>query len=141
LICYLDTSLVVTALTNEPRTKDVLQWLGHLRTDSLRISEWGMTEFSAALSIKQRVGTLDATSRAATLQKFREFVSSAVEILPVGGGHFKAAALFADQYSLGLRAADALHLAIASEHAAALHTLDRRLADAGLALGVKTVLL
>ena len=39
------------------------------------------------------------------------------------------------------RAADALHLAICADHGATLCTLDRRLADAGPALGVKTTLL
>ncbi|MBV8798547.1 MAG: type II toxin-antitoxin system VapC family toxin, partial [Alphaproteobacteria bacterium] len=136
-----DTSLVVAALTNERRTRDVLLWLGKQPRGSLCVSEWVVSEFSAALSMKQRVGTLDSPSRAATLQIFREFVSSGVEVLAVGSSHFQAAALFADQYSLGLRAADALHLAIASDRAVTLHTLDERLARAGLAVGVRTVLL
>jgi hypothetical protein len=141
LSSYLDTSLVVTALTNEQRTPDVLAWLTRQRSLPLCISEWVTTEFSAALSIKQRTGTLDSASRAATLQKFKEFVSTGVEVLAVETRHFRGAALFADQYTLGLRAGDALHLAIASGHAAALHTLDERLASAGLALGVRAVLL
>jgi predicted nucleic acid-binding protein len=59
----------------------------------------------------------------------------------VTGGQFRAAAKFADQHALGLRAGDALHLAIASEHGAMVHTLDQRLAKAGPALGVPTQLL
>ena len=51
------------------------------------------------------------------------------------------AARFADQYELGLRAGDALHLAICVDHGATLCTLDRRLSGAGSALGVKTMLL
>ncbi len=51
------------------------------------------------------------------------------------------ASQFADQFALGLRGGDALHLAIAADHGATLCTLDRRLNDAGLALGVKTLLL
>jgi predicted nucleic acid-binding protein len=137
---YLDTSLVVTALTNERRTPEVLSWLKEQRPGSLRISEWVIAEFSAALSMKQRVGTLDPISRVATLQKFREFVSTGVDVILVASGHFQTAATFADQSALGLRAADALHLAIASGYAAALHTLDERLAKAGLELGVRTVL-
>jgi predicted nucleic acid-binding protein len=62
-------------------------------------------------------------------------------VLAVSGGHFRTAAKFVDQHSLGLRAGDALHLAIASEQGARAHTLDRRLAGAGPALGVPTQLL
>jgi uncharacterized protein len=49
--------------------------------------------------------------------------------------HFRAAAKFVDQHTLGLRAGDALHLATASEHGASVHTLDPRLAQAGPLLG------
>jgi hypothetical protein len=53
---------------------------------------------------------------------------------------FRTAAAFADQYRPGLRAGDALHLAVAFENGATLRTLDRRLAEAGPALGVMTLL-
>jgi hypothetical protein len=43
-----------------------------------------------------------------------------------------------DQQGLGLRAGDALHLAVAAEHGATLWTLDVRLAEAGPVLGVAT---
>jgi len=62
-------------------------------------------------------------------------------VLPVTGSQFRAAARFADQHALGLRAGDALHLAVASEHGATVHTLDQRLADAGPVLGVPGQLL
>ena len=47
----------------------------------------------------------------------------------------------ADQYALGLRAGDALHLAVCAGQGAVLSTLDRRLDEAAAALGVKTALL
>ena len=58
--------------------------------------------------------------------------------LLVSGLRFCPATRFADQYALGLRAGDTLHLAICAEHGATLCTLDRRLSEAGPALGVKT---
>ena len=54
---------------------------------------------------------------------------------------FRTAARFVEQHVLGLRAADALHLAICADHGATLCTLDRRLSDAATVLGVKTILL
>ena len=56
-------------------------------------------------------------------------------VLPVTGAHFRTAAKFVDQHTLGLRAGDALHLATASDYGATMYTLDRRLATAGPALG------
>jgi predicted nucleic acid-binding protein len=68
-------------------------------------------------------------------------IAQSIEMLPVTAAHFKVAARIADEVRLGLRAGDALHLAIASEQDATLATLDRRLARAGKTLGVQTTLI
>src|SRR5205807_6668753 len=99
------------------------------------------TEFSSALSIKLRTGQINARHRADALAMFTRLSADSLAILPVSGLQFRAAARFADQHALGLRAGDALHLAICADHGATLCTLDRRLGEAGLALGVKTKLL
>ena len=52
----------------------------------------------------------------------------------------RTAARFADQHALGLRAADALHLAVCADLGATLCTLDRRLHEAGPPLGVSTLM-
>lgn len=116
-------------------------WLGEQPVDELAISEWVVTEFSAALSIKLRTGQLDTVTRADALMLFARFCAETVSILPVSALHFRIAARFADQHALGLRAPDALHLAICADHGATLYTLDRRLADAGPALGFNAILL
>ena len=53
---YIDTSVLVAALTNESRTAEMQNWLASQRPEDLMISDWVMTEFSAALSIKVRTG-------------------------------------------------------------------------------------
>ena len=100
-----------------------------------------MTEFSAALSIKLRTQEIEADDRADTLAMFAELCAESLAVLEISGLHFRTAARFADQHALGLRAGDALHLAICADHGGTLSTLDRRLSEAGSALGLRTTLL
>jgi uncharacterized protein len=138
---YLDTSLLVAALTNEAETGRVQAWLAGQDADGIAISDWVTTEFSSALSIKLRAGQIEPVHRADALAMFTRLSADSLTVLPVSGLQFRTAARFADQYALGLRAGDALHLAICADHGATLCTLDRRLSEAGPALGVKTMLL
>jgi predicted nucleic acid-binding protein len=141
LILYLDTSLLVAALINEPHTPRVQVWLTSQEPKDLFISEWVATEFSSALSIKLRTGQIDMTNRADALAAFAALRDESLTTLAISTLEFRAAAKFADLHVLGLRAGDALHLTICADQGATLCTLDRRLADAGPTLGVKTLLL
>ncbi|WP_425485400.1 type II toxin-antitoxin system VapC family toxin [Azospirillum oleiclasticum] len=133
---YLDTSVLVSALTNEVATERVQRWLAEQDPEDLTISDWVVTEVSSALSIKIRTGQIGMEHRAAALSHFTRLCALSFTILPVAAAHFRTAARLADQHALSLRAGDALHLAIAGDAGATLCTLDRRLADAGTAVGV-----
>ncbi len=99
------------------------------------MSDWVIAEFSSALSVKRRSGQIDDTGRVDALTEFKRLADVSFSVLPVQRTKFRMASQFADQFALGLRGPDALHLA------AAVCTLDRRLHDSGVALGVKTLLL
>ena len=138
---YLDSSLLVAALTTESKTSEVQAWLIAQAAEQLAISDWVVTEFSAALSIKLRTTQIQAVHRTTALAAFTKLCTQSLTVMAVSSRHFRAAAQFADQYALGLRAGDALHLAICADHSATICTLDRRQSEAGSALGLGTLLL
>lgn len=131
----------MSALTRAAATERMQIWLGDQTPGSLMISDWVGTEFSSALSIKLREGHIDLSRRADALAMFGRLARESFAVVAVSVAQFRTAARFADQHGLGLRAGDALHLAICADHGATLCTLDRRLAEAGGASGVKTALL
>lgn len=139
---YLDASVIVAAYTLEKHSDRVLSWLaGAGSADALAISEWTVTEVTSAFSIKLRTGQISIEGRNAALNDFGTMAAQALTTLPISAEHFRSATHFVKQYATGLRAGDALHLAVASANAASLCTLDRRMASAGETLGVSVLLL
>jgi predicted nucleic acid-binding protein len=135
---YLDTSVVVAACVNEPSSAATIDWLMRQEAGSLGISDWSYTEVAAAFSIKARRGELSSDARAIALSSFARLTSTSLVVLRVEPSHFLSAARFADQYALGLRAGDALHLAVCASYGASVCTFDKRQALAGVALGIRT---
>ncbi len=132
---YVDTSVLVSAFANEAASDRARAWLDRQEPLELAISHWVVAEFSAALSVKLRTGALNSGQRDAALKLFGAVTRRSFTLLPVDSGHFQAAARLADGYAPGLRAGDALHLALVLSHGATLCTLDRRLSIAADAFG------
>ena len=133
---YIDTSVLVSALTKEAGTVLSQAWLAGQEASELAISDWTVTEFASALSLKLRMGTLIAEHRAAAVSEFARLSADSLRVLPVARADFHFAARYADQCRLNIRAGGALHLAICANHGAFLGTLDSRLAEAAAQAGV-----
>lgn len=140
-MAYVDTSVLVAALTREARTADMQRWLAHQPAGQLVISDWTVTEFSAALSMKLRMRHLDEMGRAQVLAMFTTLMRDSLEVLPVSTDAFRTAAQLANQGRSGLRAGDALHLGMAACLGETIASLDRTLVKAALAAGISATLL
>lgn len=133
---YIDTSALVAVLVTEPHTPRVMAWLEKQPAGIAFISDWTHTEVASALSLKLRTAALTLDQRAAALAAWNRLHVASLQTLAVTPAHFEAAAHFAGQHQLGLRAGDALHLAIAASTGFRIVTLDRAMAEAAPLLGI-----
>lgn len=136
---YLDTSLLISILTPEAESARAQNWLKDQGQDEFAISDWTVAEFSSALAINLRSRKIAEADRAEALATFSRMARDNFTSLPIDSAHFHRAAQFADRYELGLRAADALHLAICVDFGATFCTLDRRVARVGPAFGARVI--
>jgi predicted nucleic acid-binding protein len=74
------------------------------------------------------------------LSAFTSIMARSFEVLPLLREHFPVAARFAKRHDLGLRGSDALHLALCEAHGIGICTLNHRMRDAAIALGIGAVI-
>jgi predicted nucleic acid-binding protein len=121
---YLDTSVLVAALTRELATDGVQRWLADQPAESLAISIWTRVEFAAALRFKIATGQIGEAQRTAATAQFADISSYGLVTWTADTEDFEEAARLAAVDTLALRAPDALHFAMAWRRGAPLCTLD-----------------
>ena len=133
---YIDASALVAALVSEPHSQRARLWLEAQPAGQVFISDWTHTEVASALSQKLRSGQLTIDQRAEALTTWRRLHTASLQTLAIVPQHFELATAFANQHDTGLRAGDALHLAVAASAGFPIVTLDKTMADAAPILGI-----
>jgi predicted nucleic acid-binding protein len=116
---YLDTCVLLAVLTPEVHTQVATQ----------------------ALGLKVRTGALTNSQADAVLEAYQHTLVPALVMLEIEGRDFRHADACLRSWPSGLRAADALHLAIAVGRGATLCSLDAGLVGVAKGLGLPAQLL
>jgi hypothetical protein len=134
---YLDASAAVPLYVREATSPAVERWFGAQPAGAIALSGWTLTEFSSALGIRVRTGSVSPTTARSVVADFRSLARRSLTLVPIDPSDFERASDLMLNFQLGLRAGDALHVAIAQNAgAASLVTLDKRLAGAAAQLGL-----
>ncbi|HXJ94999.1 MAG TPA: type II toxin-antitoxin system VapC family toxin [Terriglobia bacterium] len=139
---YLDTSALIPLFVHEAMSDAVRRKMSTLPPDRLAISEWTKTEFVSAIGIRVRMRHLDSEVAWEIVQALDRTADESFSVLAPEAGDSVDAARYCEQFKLGLRAGDALHLAIASNHGAEMvYSLDQRMVACAQSLKIKAQVL
>lgn len=136
---YLDTCVLIPLFLQES-TSDSIHAFFELNTQqSMLISAWTQTEFASAIAFKVRSCQLDAPAALDVVRTFHDIAAESFTILLPSANDYAQSQSYLTQFDTGLRAGDALHLAIANTHRATLATHDQLMLAAAAVLGIPTV--
>jgi uncharacterized protein len=144
-VVYFDTSFLVPLILPEATSEKIAAFFATLSPETLAVSHWTMVEFSSLIARQVRVGRLDAGAATRADARFDAMVDASFAVLLPNANDFDLARHYLGRSETGLRAGDALHLAVAKNHyAAAIYSLDKILLKAGkilqlpVSLGIRT---
>lgn len=134
---YFDTSFLAPLFLHEPTSAKVERFLAALPAGELAISHWTRVEFSSLLAREVHMGGLDGQVARDADDQFEAVVTESFVVLLPNADDFDLAKAYLGRHETGLRAGDALHLAVAKNHRAkAIYSLDKTLLKAGKLLGL-----
>jgi len=134
---YIDTSFLAPLFLHEPTSARIERFLSLQPTGELATSHWSRVEFSSLLAREVRMGGLDAQAALDADTEFEAVARESFVVLLPTPEDFNLSKDYLQRYATGLRAGDALHLAIAINHGATrIYSLDKTLLKAGKQLGL-----
>jgi hypothetical protein len=137
---YLDASVVVPTLIAEATSPEVDRFF-LAPAEPLMVGEFAAAETASAISRLVRMNLVTEVVATERLAKFDSWRSTSTSEFAFQPADFLLASMLVRRFELGLRAPDALHLAACRRGDHTLVTLDRRLAGAAEALGVRVTCL
>ena len=133
---YADTCILLPLFFRDASTDAALAWLEASASETILISPWTRTEFANAAGIMARRGDVSTGLHREGLERFDKLVSARLAVEAVDTADFDRARGWIAGYHSGLRAGDALHLAVCMRLSATLCTADDTLARAVDKVGV-----
>jgi predicted nucleic acid-binding protein len=134
---YFDTSFLVPLVRDEATSAKIERFMARLPIGELAISHWTRVEFASLLARDVRMGGLTSAAAQRANAEFEAVVEESFVVLLPEAGDFDLAMKYLSHHQTGLRAGDALHLAIAgNRRMEAIYSLDKTLLKAGKALGL-----
>jgi predicted nucleic acid-binding protein len=131
-VLYFDTSFHAPLVLPESTSEKIAAFVRRLPVEELTVSHWTRVEFSSLIARDVRMSVLDAAAGARADARFEAMVDASFAVLLPNADDFGLAKRYLGKFNTGLRAGDALHLAIAgNRQAAAIYSLDKGLLMAG----------
>ncbi len=135
---YLDTSFLAPLAIPEDTSDLVERYLQRLEPGSLCTSLWTPVELASLLARRQRMGDFDGEQAERIRAAFDRVLGESLHLLVPTAEDFVTATDLLRDHASGLRAGDALHLAVARNRGPMpLLTLDRGLVKAAKRLGIE----
>lgn len=136
MAAYADTCLLVSLFLRDAGTEAALDWLEEATGQPILASHWSLTEFSSAAASLARQKRITEKLHAETSRRFRDFAAQRLTLEPPLPADFERAAAMVTNYATGLRAGDAVHLALCARVNATLCTADKIMAKAAKEMGI-----
>ena len=138
---YVDTCLLVSLFHNDSGYPAAVAWLAGAAAQELWISHWVLLEFASATAVRHRRGELEAPKVSSLQSELEAFRAERLALLEPRAEDFLLARAWVQRQSApGLRAGDALHLAMAHRQRLTLVSADQALVAAARQLDAKAQL-
>jgi predicted nucleic acid-binding protein len=133
---YLDASALLPLFIQESRTDEAHE---HLRGNVLLVSDFAIAEFSSGVARRARTGDIKESDATVVFANFDAWIADAASRENLTAGDLANATALVRRVDLGLRAPDAINIAITQRCGAHLLTFDAKMVRSARILGVTVV--